>query len=133
MLREFALYLACSVVALGVDTGLYALGLRLGVGYPGSAVFGFMAGLATAYGLSVRFAFKERAVRNARVEFAIFAAVGIVGLALTEALLWVQVEALHLSPLVAKVGAAGGVFLFNFIVRKVLLFSHRHAAVGATA
>ncbi len=131
--REFLLYLACSLVALGVDTGLYALGLKLGLGYPIDAVIGFMGGLATAYGLSVRFAFKERRVRDARVEFVIFATIGIVGLALTELLLWLQVDRFGISALVAKVGAAGGVFVFNFLARKVLLFTRRTPPIGVAA
>ena len=122
---EFVRYLGCSVVALAVDASLYALGLRLGLAYPAAACAGFACGLATAYFLSVRFAFKERSVENTRVEFVIFAAVGLVGLLLTECLLWLQIGVFGTSALVAKVGAAGGVFMFNFLARKALLFSRR--------
>ncbi len=122
-------YLACSGVALSVDTSLYALGLRLGLAYPVAACAGFATGLTTAYFLSVRFAFKERSVRSARVEFIVFAAVGIVGLLLTELLLWLQIGVIGMSALVAKVGASGGVFMFNFLVRRALLFSRRTHAL----
>lgn len=133
MVREFVRYFACSGVALGVDSALYALGLRLGLGYPVDAVVGFLAGLAAAYLLSVRFAFSERSHRDARMEFLIFAAVGIFGLALTEILLWLQIDMMGVSALYAKVGAAGSVFLFNFAARKILLFSRRATSVGASA
>ncbi|MEP6501975.1 MAG: GtrA family protein [Betaproteobacteria bacterium] len=130
---EFARYLGCSVVALAVDASLYALGLRLGLAWAVAACIGFCAGLATAYVLSVRFAFKERSVQNARVEFVIFAAAGLVGLALTELLLWLQIGVIGTSPLIAKVGAAGGVFMFNFLARKALLFSRHVRPLRAAA
>jgi putative flippase GtrA len=120
---EFLRYMACSALALASDYGLYDLGMRVGLSYPVAACVGFLAGLAVAYGLSVRWAFKVRAVGNARAEFLIFAGVGIAGLLLTEVLLWAQVSKLGFDPHWAKVGAAGFVFLFNFGVRKALLFS----------
>jgi putative flippase GtrA len=127
-LLELSRYLCASVVALAVDTGLYALALGLHVAYPFAACIGFLAGLAVAYTISIRWAFDARRVRNPRIEFLIFAAVGIVGLLLTESLLWLQVDVLALAALPAKIGASGGVFLFNFIARKTLLFKSEPAA-----
>ena len=120
---EFIRYLICSALALGADFGLYALSLRIGLPYPVAACIGFSAGLAIAYFLSVRWAFKVRAFQDARLEFVIFAAVGVAGLLLTEGLLWVQIDLLGLNRLLAKIFASGFVFLFNFGVRKTLLFS----------
>lgn len=128
--REFARYLACSLLALAVDTGLYHGTMQLGLHYPWAAIVGFLAGLATAYTLSVRWAFEVRNVSNRTAEFAIFAGVGIAGLALTEGLLWLQIEALGLHPLAAKIVAAGVVCVFNFGGRKALLFT-RDARVRA--
>ena len=131
---EFLRYLAASALAFGIDLGLYRLGLSLGLGYALSACLGFTLGLAVAYGLSVRWAFRVRGVRDARAEFAIFALVGVAGLLLTEGLLWLQIDLLHLHRVVAKVDAAGVVFLFNFSVRKMLLFTRRNAlAAGRIA
>ena len=76
---EFVSYFLCSVVALGVDTSLYWLSLRLGIAYRGAAVLGFVGGVATAYLLSVRWAFRRRAVSDHRLEFLIFLGIGIVG------------------------------------------------------
>jgi putative flippase GtrA len=127
---EFIRYFAASGLAFGVDLGLYRLGLSGGFGYAASACVGFTMGLAVAYGLSVRWAFRVRGLRDARAEFVIFALVGLVGLALTEALLWLQVGLLHVAPVVAKVFAAAIVFLFNFGARKVLLFTRRGPMVA---
>jgi putative flippase GtrA len=132
-LGEFLRYLACSALALGVDAGLFALCTRQGVFYPVAACIGFLAGLAVAYLLSVRWAFRERAVRDAATEFAIFAAIGLAGLLLTELLLWVQIGVIGLPALAAKAGAAGLVFLFNFGARKALLFTRRGAIARSVA
>ena len=120
---EFARYFACSAVALAADFGLYSLGLTLGLSYPVAAVFGFIAGLWLAYVLSIRFAFRERALSNGLTEFAIFAAIGVFGLLLTEALLWLLIDRAGLDPLAAKVVTAGAVFMSNFALRKGILFT----------
>ena len=121
-LVELARYLVASALALGVDTGLYALGLRLHFGYPLAAILGFLGGLAVAYLLSVRWAFRTRRLGNARIEFVVFAAIGVLGLLLTESLLWLQIDVLAFGPLPAKLAASCGVFLFNFGARKFILF-----------
>ena len=121
-LVELARYLVASAIALGVDTGLYALGLRLHFGYPLAAILGFLGGLAVAYLISVRWAFRTRRLGNARIEFVVFAAIGVLGLLLTESLLWLQIDVLAFGPLPAKLAASCGVFLFNFGARKFILF-----------
>ena len=120
---EFVRYLVCSALALLVDLGLYWGCLKLGLSYPIAAAVGFCAGLFVAYTLSIRWAFQMRRLGNQRVEFAVFAAVGILGLGLTELLLWALIGQWGLSPLIAKIETAGGVFLFNFGLRKTLLFT----------
>jgi putative flippase GtrA len=120
---EFARYFACSAAALTADFALYSLGLSLGLGYPVAAVGGFVAGLWLAYFLSVRFVFRERVLSDGLAEFIVFAAIGIFGLLLTEALLWVLVDRSGLHPLAAKLVTAGAVFITNFALRKGILFT----------
>ena len=127
---EFVRYFACSALALGVDSGLYWLGLRAGLDYRVAALIGFAAGLTTSYVLSVRWAFSRRSVSNARVEFLLFAAIGVGGWLLTEALLWVQVDGFGFGAMAAKAPAAMTVFVFNFTLRKLFLFT-QHASTGA--
>ena len=121
-LAELARYFVASAVALGVDTGLYALALRLQWRYALAAILGFLGGIAVAYLISVRWAFRTRRLGDARVEFAMFASIGLLGLLLTEALLWLQIDVLGFGPLPAKLAAACGVFFFNFGARKLVLF-----------
>jgi putative flippase GtrA len=121
-LVELARYFVASAIALGVDAGLYDLGLHAGLGYAIAAVAGFIGGLAVAYLISVRWAFRARRLGNARIEFIVFAAIGLLGLLLTESLLWLQIDVLAFGPVPAKLAASCGVFFFNFGARKLLLF-----------
>ncbi len=122
-LLELGRYFIASAVALGVDFGLYRLGLRLGWSYLLAALLGFSAGAVVAYFASVRWVFSARAVGNVGLEFGLFVGVGVAGLLLTELLLWLAVGKLGLPPLSAKLGTSAVVFAFNFVSRKVLLFS----------
>lgn len=121
--REFVLYFGCSLVALAADFGLYVAGIRMGIGYPLAAAIGFSVGLWLAYTLSVHYVFDKRRLSSERVEFMAFAGIGLLGLLLTEALLWLMVGQGSIGPLPAKIAAAGIVFGFNFGARKALLFS----------
>ena len=128
---ELLAYFGCSAVALATDFGLFSAGLWLGAGYPVVAAVGFVAGLWVAYRLSVRFAFRHRSVANERLEFMLFAAVGLAGLLLTEGLLWLLVERAAVGPSPARLATAGMVFCFNFVARKALLFTRRAPALPA--
>lgn len=130
-LAEFARYFGCSALAFGVDVGLYTALLKLaGWGYAGAAALSFMVGLVVVYALSVKVVFRTRRLTDARAEFTLFAAIGVAGLLLTQGLLWLLVEGLDTEPVLARVMAAGLVFLVNFSLRKLMLFSHRGNAGG---
>jgi putative flippase GtrA len=124
LVLEFIRYALCSLMALGVDMGLLLLLHHVvGLHYLLAAAIGFMAGLFVAYALSVRFAFSQRRVADARAEFILFASVGLLGLALTQILLHAFVDGTGMAVAAAKIVTAGFVFLFNFGARKVLLFT----------
>ena len=125
--EEFLRYLVCSALALAADFSCYSLCLSIGTGYPVAAALGFVLGLAIAYSTSVRFAFRARAVSSRRVEFGLFAGIGILGLLLTEALLWLLITRLGIDAQWAKLMTAGAVFIFNFSLRKLALFTQRSA------
>lgn len=121
---EFVRYFGCSAVGLASDLLVFHALLSLGCAWSLAAAAGFMVGLALVYTLSVRLVFAHRRVRDARAEFAVFAAIGLFGLLLTEALLWLLHAQLQWPPLVAKLASAGVVFMSNFGLRKAVLFTH---------
>ena len=124
MIRESARYTAAAALALGVDFGAYVGLMRFAsVDYLVAAPIGFGLGLATIYLLSVRWVFRVRRFADRRMEFALFALIGVAGLALNQAVIYSAVQFLSLSPEAAKVLSAGIVFCFNFGLRKLLLFT----------
>jgi putative flippase GtrA len=61
-------------------------------------------------------------MKSAWAEFAVFAAIGLAGLGMSELMMWGLVSGLGVAVLVAKVLVTGVVFIWNFGVRKLLLF-----------
>jgi putative flippase GtrA len=117
-------YLAASALALAIDFGVYTGLIRLaGVHYLVSAPIGFALGLATVYALSVRWVFRQRRLADRRAEFALFAAIGLAGMALNQIIIYAAVAMMPGSYEIAKIISAGVVFCFNFISRKLLLFT----------
>ena len=116
-------YLVASLAALSLDATLLWAGvehLRLPAWIAGT--FGYGCGLVLVYGLSIRWVFARRALRSARAEFVLFAALGLVGLLLNAVTLFVATGVGLALPVAKGLSAAIG-FVANFITRKVLLFS----------
>jgi putative flippase GtrA len=122
-LRELGLYALASAAALAVDWGLLIVLTDIGVGYLAASAVGFSAGIGITYLLSISMVFRHRAVVDRRREFIGFFGVGLAGLVLTQLLMALWVERLGLTPGLAKIPTAGLVFVFNFTVRRALLFS----------
>lgn len=121
---EGARYLVVSALALSVDFGAYVALIRLaGVHYLLAAPIGFVLGLAVSYTLSVGWVFRNRRLADPRMEFLIFAVLGIGGVALNQLIIYCGVESLGLSYEAAKIASASVVFCFNFVSRKLLLFT----------
>lgn len=121
--EEGSRYVAAAAVALVLDIVIYLALIRvLAVSYLTAAPVAFAAGLATIYVLSVRWVFVERRFANARVEFALFALIGLAGMGLNQLVVYGGVEHLALSPEAAKLVSVAVVFGFNFGMRKGVLF-----------
>jgi putative flippase GtrA len=122
---ESARYFAASAAAFTVDFAAYVALIRLAEWhYLLAAPAGFALGLLAAYVLSIRWVFATRRVKDARLEFFLFAAIGLLGMAVNEAVLYGSVGHAGVSPELAKVVSAAVVFTMNFALRKALLFTH---------
>jgi putative flippase GtrA len=117
-------YVVASALALTVDFGLYVVLIRFAeMNYLVAAPLGFALGLATIYVLSVRWVFRYRRLADPRAEFALFAVIGLAGMALNQGIIYAVVQWIPGSYEIAKLISAGMVFCFNFIARKLLLFT----------
>ena len=83
----------------------------------------FMTAMAVTYVMSVAWVFPQRGERTVLAEFGIFAAIGVIGLAINSLVLGLLTQKLHIFDLIAKVVAAAIVYIWNFFVRKYFLFN----------
>ena len=110
-------------IAFVVDNGSYWLLVSGGLHYTLSAIAGFVVGLIVNYLLSKFFVFKkESASTNAFFEFIIYGLIGVLGLLITEVLLWFFIEKLFMDKIVSKLVASVIVLIWNFVARKVILY-----------
>jgi putative flippase GtrA len=122
-MKEAIGYGAASAVAFAVDVAiLWALVRFFGWGYLAAAAVSFLAGAAVAYALSLKLAFKQHRLRDQRVEFIGFVAIGTAGLALNAAVMSLAVRYFGLHYLLAKCVAACFTLMCNFIARRQILF-----------
>lgn len=127
--RQFVQYVVVGGLAFMVDfVSLFVVTEGIGLHYLISASLGFSLGLITNYLLCIAWIFDFRAVSNRAHEFAIFCLVGIAGLMLNNLLMFVFTELVGLHYLFSKVGSAALILIFNFSLRRSLLFAERKTA-----
>lgn len=106
-----------------VDFGLlYVLTEHAGAHYLLSATVSFVAGLLVNYTLSKVWVFNTSTYENKKLEFLLFAGIGIAGLAVNDACLWLLSSVLGLWYMLSKVITTIITYLWNFFARKYLLF-----------
>jgi putative flippase GtrA len=91
-----------------------------------SASIAFVFGLVLNYFLSVKWIFNYRAFGNRILEFFLFSVVGLLGLGLNELFLWIFTDVYGNHYLFSKIITAIIIFLWNFFVRKLLLFNEQN-------
>lgn len=112
-----------SLIALAADAGSLALLVEVfGAPVLSANMASFALGSLVAYWGSIHWAFATRRFDDWPSELALFVAIGGAGLAVNQAGLWLFTEAagIHYGP--AKALAAGASFLFNFGLRRAVLF-----------
>lgn len=137
LLKEFIRYAMVGGVAFLADFGVFALlrelvygGKEGGGALVVSTAAGFLVGLAVNYMLSMAWVFrKESQQKQGRTKqaFFVFAAVGVVGLGLTELLQWAGELAVgelfgKLGKYAVKLCVTGLVLIWNYAGRKIFVF-----------
>ena len=122
---ELHKYIVSGFAAALVDfTVLIIVTELFGIHYLISNICGYMSGLLVAYTLNTRWVFRYRKYeQKARMEFSIFVVIVLIGLAISEAVIYMLVETLALPYPLAKLVSIGAIFIFNFTAKKRFLFS----------
>ena len=115
LLADFLRYLVAGGLAFAVDWGV------LGVHYLAATALGFALGLAVNYAICVTWVWRGTRATRLR-DFAVFTAIGLGGLLLTEGLMWLAVDLAGLSAPLAKLPVTGLVMVWNFGLRRLLVF-----------
>ena len=123
LLVQFERYFFVGGFAVVVDFGLLdILTEYAGLHYLLSATLSFIAGLLVNYIISCLWVFNGSKFKNRLVEFLFFAAIGVVGLALNDTLIWLFTDCIGTHYMFSKIVAAAMVYLWNFFARKYLVF-----------
>lgn len=96
------------------------------------AFCGYTAGLIITYLLSIKWIFSDRKLSHKQgAEFIIFTIIGLVGLLLTQGLMYIFTEYLFGTDhyLYSKLLTTAIVSLFNFVMKKLLLFSQKKTSL----
>lgn len=117
---QMAAYLVVATAAAVVDGSVLWGLVRAGVHYTLAAGAGFCVGLVVNFSLARTFVFGRSKLPPVG-EFAAYAAIAVVGLALTEAVMIAFIELLHQHVLVSKSFALAIVFVVNFFARRALM------------
>lgn len=117
-------YFIVSLFALVLDSTIFILALKLGSSPWLAVTYGFVLGCILAYLLSKHWVFKhtECTTTFSGQELIYFFLIGVIGLLVTQSVVWFLIEALNVFPLYAKLTAACLTFCINFLLRKILIF-----------
>lgn len=85
----------------------------------------FSVGLLVTYLFSILWVFDSRNLDSRAAEMTVFALIGVVGLGLTEMLMWLFAGRLGLHYLISKGITVVLVFIWNFVAKKTLLFRNK--------
>jgi putative flippase GtrA len=120
---QFLRYLAVGGGAFVADfSTLFTLTHWFHIHYLVSNVFGFVVGLVVNYVLSLLWVFDRRKLSSWVAEFTLFAVIGVVGVGLSELILWLLTGLAGAHYLVSKLVATALVLVWNFGARKLLVF-----------
>lgn len=118
LIRFFGVGVLCFIIDFAV---LHILVEYAGMYYLLSAAIAFTVSVIVNYVLSIIFVFDVDKEKDWKRNFILFILFSVIGLGLTELLMWLGVERMHFGYMLVKVGATGIVMIFNFVTRKMFL------------
>ena len=110
------------VICFVIDYGLMALLTEVfSVNYLLSCGISFTLSTVVNYLLSMRYVFRRGNAYGRKTEFVIFVVMSLVGLGLTELLMLLFSDVLHVHYLISKIVVTVIVMAYNFVTRKLVL------------
>ncbi len=122
-LRDLVKYIIVGGGAFVVDYLVLFFVVTIGGHYIVATLLGFAAGVTTNYLLCLKWVWKGSQATTFKDIF-IFTAIGIAGLGITIALMWLSVDIFSVDARIAKSYTAALVLLWNFTLRKIFVFFH---------
>jgi len=120
---QFVRYFFTGGLAFLVDFGMLVFLTEIcGFYYIFSNTISFTLGLLISYTITIFWVFTKSKFSNRKLEFAFFAVIGIIGLVLTNVLLWCCTHVFGIYYLLSKIIATGIVYIWNFLAKKYWLF-----------
>ena len=121
---QFLRYLFVGGIATVVDWGvLFLLTDFVHIYHMVSAIIAFIAGLITNFFLSKLLVFKANEARvNPVMEFISYAVIGVIGLGITELIMFLFTNCWNIHYMVSKVIATVIVLAWNYIARKLVVY-----------
>lgn len=105
-------------VATPIDFGVYILLVELGLHVVLAATIAFTVSIIVNFQLSMLWVFSRHNSQQKHIDAAVFMAIGIIGLILTDIIIWVMASRLSVNYVIAKAIALVSVFFWNFTARR---------------
>lgn len=102
-----------SIMVLCKEVFHFSTLLSAGLGFTISVIFNYIA--------SVKWVFDVSKKNSSTKQFVLFIVFSVMGLGITEAIMWFGEDILKISYLIVKIFATAVVMVFNFITRKMFL------------
>lgn len=124
VILQFARYAFVGALATFADwASMYIFAEWGKIHYLISTVMAFVIGLAINFILSKKFVFSaEKKQYSSSTEFAVYAIIGLIGLAMTEGIMYLLVDTFKFYFMIPKIIATAVVFVWNFAARKLALY-----------
>lgn len=123
---QFFRYIFVGGIAFLVDGGSLFLIELMGVHYLIAAVFAFILGLTANFIMSKLIVFKgSKANKSSGIEFLVYGVIGVIGLGITEIIMYIFTDRLGIYFMVSKIIAAAVVLVWNFMARKITLYDEK--------
>lgn len=109
-------------IAFVIDYGIMVIAKELlGLNVLISAALGFVVSVVFNYIASIKWVFDVNKEKDEKKNFVLFIVFSIIGLILTEIIMWFGTDIIKINYLIVKIVATAIVMVFNFITRKMFL------------